>query len=178
MFLKFALGKREEKSELEIKSEMTQRSYNPLSDPLMPRLFRKVSHQNSQSRTFQTMGSSSQNAHYSGVFSSKDVANVSIYDNNTSQMGRERYSLVQIPLRTKVTTGRPYQQGKSPSMSMMHTQGDDSTDRYKDTLREMKQMLMDKVKDGNKKADTKMQYQQNSTGKKGTYLPAIANEKN
>jgi hypothetical protein len=45
----------------------------------------------------------------SGVFSSKDVQNVSVYDNNTSQMGRERYSLVQIPLRTKVTTGRPFQ---------------------------------------------------------------------
>jgi len=106
MFLKFALGRREEKSETEIRTEMTQRSYNPLQDPLMPRLFRKVSHQ-SQSRTFQTMGGSG--AQYSGVFSSKDVANVSVYDNQTSQMGRERYSLVQIPLRTKVTTGRPYQ---------------------------------------------------------------------
>jgi len=44
MFLKFALGRREEKSEHEIRNEMTQRSYNPLMDPLMPRLFRKVSH--------------------------------------------------------------------------------------------------------------------------------------
>lgn len=44
LFLKFALGKREEKTESEIKTEMSQRAYNPLSDPLMPRLFRKVSH--------------------------------------------------------------------------------------------------------------------------------------
>jgi hypothetical protein len=34
-------------------------------------------------------------------------------------MGKERYSLVQIPLRTKVKTGRPFQEGKSPSMSVM-----------------------------------------------------------
>jgi len=87
-------------------------------------------------------------------------------------MGRERYSLVQIPLRTKVTTGRPYQQGKSPSMSMMQTQGDDSSDRYKDTLREMKQMLLDKVKD-TKKPD---KFGHSGT-KKGSYLPQIANQK-
>jgi len=83
-------------------------------------------------------------------------------------MGRERYSLVQIPLRTKVTTGRPYQQGKSPSMSMMHTQVDDSTDRYKETLREMKQMLIEKVKDPKKPGEKAVT---NSTGKKGSYLP-------
>lgn len=43
-FLKFALGKREQKTEEEIKFEMSQKSYNPAADPLMPRLFRKVSH--------------------------------------------------------------------------------------------------------------------------------------
>ena len=42
-----------------------------------------------------------------------------MYDNSTSQMGKEKYSLVSYPLRTKVSTGRPYLEGKSPSMSMM-----------------------------------------------------------
>lgn len=76
-------------------------------------------------------------------------------------MGRERYSLVQIPLRTKVTTGRPFQQGKSPSMSMMLPQNEESTDRYKETLKEMKQLLVDKVKDTSKK------------GTPGNKLPAL-----
>jgi len=40
--LKFALGKREEKSEEEIKMEISNHNYNPKADPLMPRLFRKV----------------------------------------------------------------------------------------------------------------------------------------
>jgi hypothetical protein len=60
---------------------------------------------------------------------------VSIYDNQTSQMGRERYSLVQIPLRTKVSTGRPFKEGKSPSMSLIQSTQDNN---YKETLREMK----------------------------------------
>jgi len=42
--LKFALGRREDKTEDEILKEMSQKSYNILKDPLMPRLFRKVSH--------------------------------------------------------------------------------------------------------------------------------------
>jgi len=41
-----------------------------------------------------------------------------VYDNTTSQMGKERYSLVSIPLRTKVTTGRPFLEGKTASVSM------------------------------------------------------------
>jgi hypothetical protein len=40
-FLKYALGKREEKTEEQIKKEIKQSSYDPKSDPLMPRLFRK-----------------------------------------------------------------------------------------------------------------------------------------
>lgn len=90
-------------------------------------------------------------------------------------MGRERYSLVHIPLRTKVTTGRPFQQGKSPSMSFMATQVDESSDRYKETLNEMKQMLIDKVKDGKKTTD--MSKIGGSNAKKNTYLPALANTK-
>ena len=40
-FLKYALGKREEKSEEQIKEIIKQSTYDPKSDPLMPRLFRK-----------------------------------------------------------------------------------------------------------------------------------------
>ena len=43
-FLKFALGKREEKTEDELKTDMMNKKYNPMVDPLMPRLFRKVNH--------------------------------------------------------------------------------------------------------------------------------------
>jgi hypothetical protein len=35
-------------------------------------------------------------------------------------MGKEKYSLVNIPLRTKVSTGRPFIDGKSPSMSVIN----------------------------------------------------------
>ena len=40
-FLKYALGKREEKTEEQIKDNIKKSSYDPKSDPLMPRLFRK-----------------------------------------------------------------------------------------------------------------------------------------
>lgn len=52
-------------------------------------------------------------------------------------------------------------------MSMMQTQGEESSDRYKETLREMKQMLMEKVKDVKQKPDKFGA----SSGKKGSYLP-------
>ena len=39
--MRYALGKREEKSEDEIKEQIKKSSYDPKSDPLMPRLFRK-----------------------------------------------------------------------------------------------------------------------------------------
>ena len=80
--MKFALGKREEKTEQEIKREMSMKSYNPASDPLMPRLFRKVSHQTSVSQR--------------GAFSDKGSFSkeVSVYDNETSMMGKEKHTLV------------------------------------------------------------------------------------
>lgn len=67
-------------------------------------------------------------------------------------MGKEKYSLVQIPLRTKVKTGRPFMEGKSPNMSMNQSVsgGEES---YKQTLKEMKQLLMEKVKDKKLNAD-------------------------
>lgn len=40
-FLKFALRKREDKTDEEIKQQMRNNSYDPKCDPLMPRLFRK-----------------------------------------------------------------------------------------------------------------------------------------
>ena len=40
-FLRYALGKREEKSVEQIQADMKMKSYTPKSDSLMPRLFRK-----------------------------------------------------------------------------------------------------------------------------------------
>lgn len=45
MFLKFALGRREEKTETEIMVDLHKKKYDPRGDPLMPRLFRKANHQ-------------------------------------------------------------------------------------------------------------------------------------
>ena len=61
---------------------MSMKSYNPAADPLMPRLFRKVSHQTSFSAR--------------GAFSNKGSISVpvSVYDNETSMMGKERHTLV------------------------------------------------------------------------------------
>ena len=41
-FLKFALGKREGKSEQELNRIITKNRYNERADPLMPKLFRKL----------------------------------------------------------------------------------------------------------------------------------------
>lgn len=40
-FLKFALGKRENKTDEELKQMMKQSNYQPNADPLMPRINRK-----------------------------------------------------------------------------------------------------------------------------------------
>lgn len=42
--MQFALGRREEKSDKELRRELSQKAYDPRTDPLMPRLFRKVNH--------------------------------------------------------------------------------------------------------------------------------------
>jgi hypothetical protein len=43
-FLTFALGKREEKTNTEIMTDLSQKRYDPRSDVFMPRLFRKTTH--------------------------------------------------------------------------------------------------------------------------------------
>jgi hypothetical protein len=76
--LRFALGRREEKSEGEIRQEMQKRKYNPKADALMPRLFRKMQHQ-----TTSNIGSKFSNRNFS-VNESKQI---SVYDNDTSVFG-------------------------------------------------------------------------------------------
>ena len=130
---------------------MHNRSYNPLSDPLMPRLFRKISHQTHSvyQGGSRTQHNTSMTNQQNSFFQSKEI---SVYDNSTSQMGKEKYSLVSIPLRTKVSTGRPYLEGKSPSMSIMapsqnmHGGGADERHHYQETLKEMKQMIQERAK--------------------------------
>lgn len=48
-FLRYALGKREEKSAQQLKADMSMKSYNPRNDPMMPRLFKKYNPNASQS---------------------------------------------------------------------------------------------------------------------------------
>jgi len=65
-FLKYSLGKREEKSDHEIKESIKEglKTYDPKADPLMPRLFRKfdpsksniISHNRSQRRRKNSLG--------------------------------------------------------------------------------------------------------------------------
>jgi hypothetical protein len=106
---------------------MSTKSYNPAADPLMPRLFRKVSHQTSVSQR--------------GAFSNKGSFSkeLSVYDNETSMMGKEKHTLVQIPLRTKVSTGRPFLMGHSPSISINQTSLWSA--KPEEALQEMKIML-------------------------------------
>jgi len=43
-FLKYALGKREEKSENQLARDLKEKAYNPKADTFMPRLTRKIGH--------------------------------------------------------------------------------------------------------------------------------------
>jgi len=86
-FLRYALGKREEKSAQQLKADMSMKSYQPRNDPMMPRLFKKYNPNMSQSLISQ-----------SSIASKKQLNK---YDNEGSQFNRERYTLVNHPLRTK-----------------------------------------------------------------------------
>ena len=66
---------------------MSMKSYHPRNDPMMPRLFKKYN-----PNTSQTMISNS------SLGSKRQLAK---YDNEMSQFNRERYTLVNHPLRTK-----------------------------------------------------------------------------
>ena len=64
------------------------KSYNPRNDPMMPRLFKKYNPNASQSLI--------SNSSFGG-----SKKNLSKYENEVSQFNRERYTLVNHPLRTK-----------------------------------------------------------------------------
>jgi hypothetical protein len=66
---------------------MSMKSYNPRNDPMMPRLFKKYNPNTSQSLMSQ-----------SSLGSKRKLAT---YDNESSAYNRERYTLVNQPLRTK-----------------------------------------------------------------------------
>jgi hypothetical protein len=50
-FLRYALGKREVKSDQEIMSNLEKKSYQPVNDPLMPRINKKYQMMNKKSST-------------------------------------------------------------------------------------------------------------------------------
>ena len=67
----------------------------------MPRLFRKISHQEGGRMNRSLISSASASQHTANTYMTK----IEKYDNNTSTMGKgEKYTLVQYPLRTKVST--------------------------------------------------------------------------
>ena len=94
-FLKYALAKREKKSESQLKKELKEKSYNPNDDSFLPRLKRKTAHLTG--RMTQMSQISRRN-----IFS----AHVSLYDNNQSisSIRKEKSRLCRNPLRTKLTT--------------------------------------------------------------------------
>ena len=88
--------KEKEIEEAKLEEERKKKNYNPGKDAMMPRLFRKISHQ---------MGSTGRsNMTSMSKGGSLDWAKVSTYDNNESisKIGSgEKYTLVHHPLRTK-----------------------------------------------------------------------------
>lgn len=93
--MKYALGKREEKSEDQLTKDLKEKAYNPKADGFMPRLTRKIGHLTGE---MSQMTSTSRQKNFS--------ARVSHYENNDSitQIGREKYRFVKHPLRTKMST--------------------------------------------------------------------------
>jgi len=94
-FLKFALGKREQKTEEQLKQELKEKNYSPQNDPFLPRLKRKVGHLTGEQSQ---LSASTRRPQFS--------AQVSVYDNNESinSIRKEKYTLVRNPLRTKMST--------------------------------------------------------------------------
>lgn len=102
----------------------------------MPRLFRKVSHQMSTIRSSGRMSPRSQGSPFLPQ---------SVYDNTSSIFGRDKYTLVSKPLRTKVATGRPAQLGFSPSMSVLKSKNSVAhAGKPEDTLAHMKHLLRER----------------------------------
>jgi hypothetical protein len=130
-FLRFALGKREEKSVEMLKHDMSTRSYNPKNDPLMPRLFKKYNPNASRSvisnHSTKVLGNSSANG---------------VYDNTMSAYNRERYTLVNHPLRTKVAPAQVLRtEAKSVGMhSLLKSQQQSNMKHPEDMLNDMKQL--------------------------------------
>jgi len=128
-FLKYALGKREEKSEHQLQRDLKEKVYNPGKDTFMPRLTRKIGH---LTGTQSQMGST---ASRQGTFS----ARVSHYENNGSiqNIGREKYRMVKHPLRTKMST----MSGVNASKSLLGASvGPQSNADPESILKELKQI--------------------------------------
>jgi len=95
-FLKYALGKREKKTEQELSKELREKSYNPVEDPFLPRLKRKVGHLTGGHSQMTSTTSRRNNL----------SARVGVFDNHDSinSIKKEKYAMVKNPLRTKMST--------------------------------------------------------------------------
>ena len=136
-FLKYALGKREQKTEEQLSKEIKEKSYNPTQDTFMPRLKRKIGHLTGE---MSQMTSTTRK----GTFS----ARVSLYDNNGSinSIKKEKYTLVRNPLRTKVSTMSNVNASKSLLSGLQG--GAMSQQNHPDqVLKDLKQMQKDKMEE-------------------------------
>lgn len=90
-FLKYALGKREDKTEKEVVDRLKKSKYDPRTDPLMPRLFRKVDASKSTITTHKRKGSH--------MISMEKFDNSKIYSKGAGH-GSQRTYLCINPLRS------------------------------------------------------------------------------
>ena len=85
-------------------------------------------------------------------------------------MGKERYTLVAHPLRTKVSTNGPMRLGRSPSMSLQK-QSLASAHQPEDTLRAMKTLQQDRIREQNER--NKKVKKQTAGSDRSSALPKI-----
>lgn len=109
---------------------MSQRSYNPKNDPLMPRLFKKYNPNTSRSVI---------SNHSTKVLNSANASGV--YDNQVSHYNRERYTLVNHPLRTKVAPAQLLRsEAKSVGMNSLLKSQQNSMKHPEQMLDDMKNL--------------------------------------
>jgi hypothetical protein len=75
------------------------------------------------------------------------MKHVSRYDNSVSVTGKEKYTLVAHPLRTKVPTGKPSLMGRSPSMSVQRRISNNELKEPEETLLAMKHLQQERIRD-------------------------------
>lgn len=127
-FLKYALGKREVKSDVEIMHNLKTKAYQPYNDPLMPRIAKKYKQPNSiLSAAYYTkhMQSNSTYTKTSQRNSSGNIGRVLSQDGHPGKVQKNPYMLntSPSPLKasdSKFTTSSPGNTTTSPGNLLLH----------------------------------------------------------